>query len=169
MGLFSETLNTMEDLYLDQLQDIYDAEHKLTKALPKMASAAKSPELKRAFEAHLRETEGQIKRLERCFELFGQKPKAKTCEAMKGLVAEGDAVVNASGDDDVRDAALIAAAQRVEHYEIAGYGCLRTFAMRIGQENAAELFQETLDEEEKTDRLLTEIAESSVNVKAERA
>ena len=166
MGLFSETLNTMEDLYLDQLQDLYDAEQRITKALPKMAEAATSPELKRAFESHLRETEGQIKRLERCFELLGKSPKSKTCEAMKGLVAEGQAVVNASGDNDVRDAALIAAAQRVEHYEMAGYGCTRTFAMRIGQENAAELLQETLDEEEKADRLLTEIAESNVNVKA---
>ncbi|MGC1273231.1 MAG: ferritin-like domain-containing protein [Planctomycetaceae bacterium] len=168
MGLFSETLNTMEDLYLDQLQDLYDAERRLTKALPQMAKAAKSPQLKRAFETHLSETKGHVNRLERCFELFGQKPKAKTCDAMKGLVLEGEAVINASGDDDVRDAALIAAAQRVEHYEMAGYGCLRTFAMRVGQENAAELLQETLDEEEKTDRLLTEIAEASVNVKAAR-
>lgn len=169
MGLFSETLNTMEDLYLDQLQDMYDAEQRITKALPKMAEAATAPELKRAFQNHLRETEGQSKRLERAFELFGKSPKAKTCEATKGLIAEGDAVIGASGNDDVRDAALIAAAQRVEHYEIAAYGCLRTFAMRVGQEDAAELFQESLDEEEKTDRLLTEIAESSVNVRAERA
>jgi ferritin-like metal-binding protein YciE len=169
MGLFSETLNSMEDLYLHELQDLYDAEQRLTKALPKMAAAAKSPELKRAFEAHLKETEGQLKRLERCFELFGKTPKAKTCDAMKGLVSEGDSVVNASGDDDVRDAALIAAAQRVEHYEMAAYGCARTFAMRVGQENAAELLQETLDEEEKTDRLLTEIAEASINIKAQRA
>ena len=169
MGLFSETLNSMEDLYLHELQDLYDAEQRLTKALPQMAGAAKAPELKRAFETHLKETEGQIKRLERCFELFGQSPKAKTCDAMKGLVSEGQTVVNASGDDDVRDAALIAAAQRVEHYEMAAYGCARTFAMRIGQENAAELLQETLDEEEKTDRLLTQIAESSINIKAQRA
>lgn len=168
MGLFSETLNSMEDLYLDQLQDLYDAEQRLTKALPEMAKAAKSPELKRAFNTHLSETKGQINRLERCFELFGKKPKAKTCDAMKGLISEGEAVINASGDDDVRDAALIAAAQRVEHYEMAGYGCLRTFAMRVGQENAAELLQETLDEEEKTDRMLTEIAEASVNLKAAR-
>lgn len=168
MGLFSETLNTMEDLYLDQLQDMYDAEQRITKALPQMAKAAHSPQLKQAFEAHLKETEGQIKRLERCFDLFGQKPKSKTCDAMKGLISEGQTVINASGDPDVKDAALIASAQRVEHYEMAGYGCLRQFAMRCGQENAAELLQETLDEEEKTDRLLTEIAESSVNVKAAR-
>lgn len=166
MALFSETLNTMEDLYLDQLQDLYDAEQRLAKALPKMAKAASSPELKRAFDTHLSETKGHVTRLERCFELFGKEPKAKTCDAMKGLISEGETVVNASGDDDVRDAALIAAAQRIEHYEIAGYGCLRTFAMRVGQENAAELLQETLDEEERTDRLLTEIAEASVNVKA---
>jgi ferritin-like metal-binding protein YciE len=169
MGLFRETLNSMEDLYLDQLEDIYDAEQRIVKALPKMAAAATAPELKRAFETHERETQGQIKRLERCFELFGKKPKAKTCEATKGLIEEGDAVIKASGSDDVRDAALIAAAQRVEHYEMAAYGCTRQFAMRCGQENAAELLQETLDEEEKTDRILTEIAESSINLKAARA
>jgi ferritin-like metal-binding protein YciE len=161
-----ETLNTMEDLYLEQLQDLYDAEQRLTKALPNMAKAATAPQLKQAFKSHLSETKGHVNRLERCFELLGKKPKAKTCDAMKGLVTEGDAVIGATGDDDVRDAALIAAAQRVEHYEIAGYGCLRTFAMHIGQENAAELLQETLDEEEKADRLLTEIAEASVNMKA---
>ncbi len=168
MGLFSETFNSMEDLYLDQLQDIYDAEQRLTKALPEMAKAAHAPELKRAFEAHLKETEGHVLRLERCFDLFGKTPKAKTCNAMKGLLAEGEAVLKATGNPDVIDAALIAAAQRVEHYEMAGYGCLRQFAMRCGQENAAELLQETLDEEEKADRLLTEIAETSVNVKAAR-
>ena len=166
MGLFSETLDTMEDLYVDHLQDLYDAEQRLTKALPQMAAAAHSPDLRSAFETHLRETEGQIKRLERCFDLLGRKAKAKTCDAMKGLVSEGSAVVNATGDPDVKDAALIAAAQRVEHYEMAGYGCARQFAMRCGQENAAELLQETLDEEEKTDRLLTELAESGINVKA---
>lgn len=166
MGLFGEKFESMECLYHEQLQDMYDAEQRLLKLLPKMEKAATSPELKRAFASHLQETKGHVTRLERSFELFGKKPKAKTCEAMKGLVAEADAVIGASGDDDVRDAALIAAANRIEHYEIAGYGCLRTFAMRCGQENAAELMQETLGEEEHADKLLTQIAESSVNAKA---
>ena len=166
MGLFSENFETIEDLYRDQLQDIYDAEQRICNALPKMEEAAHSPELKRAFSTHLRESEGHIERLERCFELFGESPKSKTCDAMKGLVSEGEDIISATGDADVRDAALIAAAQRVEHYEMAVYGCLRTFAMRCGQENAAELLQETLAEEEHCDKLLTQIAESSVNVKA---
>ena len=166
MGIFRENFETFEDLYLDQLQDVYDAEQRLCKALPKMEEAAHSAELKQAFATHFRETEGHVERLERCFELFGKSPEAKTCDAMKGLISEGDDIISATGDPDVRDAALIAAAQRVEHYEIAAYGCLRTFAMRCGQENAAELLQETLGEEEHADRLLTQIAESNVNVKA---
>ena len=166
MGIFGEKFESMECLYHAQLQDMYDAEQRLVKLLPKMEEAATSPELKRAFASHLAETKGHVTRLERSFELFGKQPKAKTCEAMKGLVAEAEAIIGASGDDDVRDAALIAAANRVEHYEIAGYGCLRTFAMRCGQEDAAELMLETLGEEEQADRLLTQIAKSTVNVQA---
>ena len=164
MGLFSSTsFDKLEDLYLDQLQDLYDAEQRLTKALPKMQEAAHNAQLKQAFESHLTETQGQVTRLEKCFELFGQSPKAKTCDAMKGLISEGDEMVNAKGDPDVKDAALIAAAQRVEHYEIAGYGTLRNLARRIGQTQAATLLQQTLDEEGNADKKLTSIAESSVN------
>ena len=167
MGLFSSTsFEKLDDLYHEQLQDLYDAEQRLTKALPKMQEAAHSPQLKQAFGSHLTETEGQITRLEKCFELFGQSPKAKTCEAMKGLISEGDEMVNAKGDPDVKDAALIAAAQRVEHYEIAGYGTLRNLARRIGQTQAVTLLQQTLDEEGNADKKLTSIAESSVNAAA---
>ena len=167
MGLFTSTsFDNLEDLYLDQLQDLYDAEQRLTKAIPKMRDAATSPQLKQGFEAHLTETEGQITRLEKCFDLFGKSAKAKTCEAIKGLIAEGDEIVNAKGDPAVIDAGLIAAAQRVEHYEIAGYGCLVRFAKRVGQNEAAGLLQQTLDEEGAQDKKLTSIAEGSVNAQA---
>ncbi|HEY8506540.1 MAG TPA: ferritin-like domain-containing protein [Gemmataceae bacterium] len=168
MGLFSSspTFDSMEDLLVDQLRDIYDAEKRLTKALPKMADAASEVELKQAFLTHHRETQNHVRRLERVFQLMGKKADAKTCEAMKGLIAEGEEMVNAGGDPAVRDAALIAAAQRVEHYEIAAYGSARTFAQRLGLNDAAALLQETLDEEGKTDKLLTAIAERHVNVAA---
>lgn len=170
MGLFtSTTFDSLDTLFIDQLQDIYDAEQRLTQALPKMASAAASPQLKNAFEQHLNETRRQIERLERCFELIGEEPKAKTCEAMKGLIAEGDEVVQAKGDDDVRDAALIAAAQRVEHYEIAAYGTARTFAQRLGHSEVAELLQQNLDEEGATDKKLTGLAEATINRQAAMA
>ena len=167
MGLFtSTTFNSLEELYEEQLQDLYDAEQRLTKVLPKMAEAAHSPQLKQAFEGHLTETKNQVTRLERCFELFGKSAKAKTCEAMKGILTEGDEILNAKGDPDVLDAALIASAQRVEHYEIAGYGTLRQFAKRVGQNEAAELLQQTLDEEGGADKKLTEIADGFVNAQA---
>jgi ferritin-like metal-binding protein YciE len=170
MGLFtSETFNSLDELFKDQLEDLYDAEHRLTEALPKMEKAADSAQLAQAFRHHLQETERQIERLERVFEIIEQQPKRKTCDAMKGLISEGDAVVNANGSADVRDAALIAAAQRVEHYEIAGYGTLRNFAERLGLSEAAELLQQTLDEEGAADKKLTDIAVSSVNVQATRA
>lgn len=169
MGLFtSKELNSMEDLLCDQLGDLYDAEQRLTKALPKMAAAAHDPQLKAGFEQHLRETEGQARRLEEAFSLMGKDAKAVTCNAIKGLIAEGQEVIDATGDPDIKDAALIAAAQRVEHYEIAGYGCARNFALRNGNQSVAALLQETLDEEKATDAKLTEMAESSINVKASR-
>jgi ferritin-like metal-binding protein YciE len=168
MGLFSSmTLNTLDDLFLVQLEDLYDAEQRLTKALPKMADAATNRELKSAFTKHLRETEQHVKRLEKVFSILGQSAQRETCEAMKGLIAEGDEAVSAGGDPQVRDAALIAAAQRVEHYEIAGYGTVRTFAERLGRRDAAQLLQETLNEEETTDKKLTQLAEQSINVKAQ--
>ena len=159
----------LHDLLIEQLQDLYDAEQQLTKALPKMAEAAHCDGLKKAFESHLEETERQIERLEHVFEEIGEEAEAKTCKAMKGLIAEGDEVLKAKGSDEVRDAALIAAAQRVEHYEMAGYGTCRAFAQRLGFERAAEMLQETLDEESAADRKLTEIAEQSVNAEAQQA
>lgn len=165
MGLFtsSKQLDSMASLFVDQLRDLYDAEKQLTKALPKMAGAAHSPALKAAFQQHLRETENQVTRLERVFQSTGQSAEAETCEAMQGLIAEGEEVVKATGDPDVKDAALIAAAQRVEHYEIAGYGCARTFAQRLGNQEAARLLQQTLDEEGATDKKLTQLAEQGIN------
>jgi len=167
MGLFSSmALNSFDDLFVEQLEDLYDAEQRLVKALPKMATAAHNSTLKSAFQQHLRETENQVSRLEQAFKILGKSARSKTCEAMKGLVAEGDEVISASGDPDVKDAALIAAAQRVEHYEIAGYGSARTFAQRLGRNDVARLLQQTLDEEGATDKKLTSLAEQSVNLKA---
>lgn len=168
MGLFSSSaaLNTFEDLFVEQLQDLHDAEQRLTKALPKMAAAAHNPALKSAFEEHLRQTQNHVTRLEQVFKSLGKTPQSKTCEAMKGLVEEGSEVINGKGDPDVKDAALIAAAQRVEHYEIAGYGTVRTFAQRLGKNEAARLLQETLNEEAETDKKLTGLAEKAINPKA---
>jgi ferritin-like metal-binding protein YciE len=168
MGLFSSSLalNSFEDLLVEQLEDLYDAEQRLTKALPKMVDAAKSASLKAAFQEHLRQTQNQVSRLEQVFQLLGKTPRSKTCEAMKGLIAEGEEVVSATGDADVKDAALIAAAQRVEHYEIAGYGTVRTFAQRLGHNDAARLLQQTLDEEADTDKKLTSLAEGAINPRA---
>jgi ferritin-like metal-binding protein YciE len=167
MGLFSSmTLNSLNDLLVVQLQDLYDAEQRLTKALPKMADAATNKQLKSAFQDHLRETEQHVSRLEKVFGIMGLTAQRETCEAMKGLIAEGDEAINAGGDPNVRDAALIAAAQRVEHYEIAGYGTVRTLAQQLGQDEVARILQQTLDEEGAADKKLTKIAESRVNVGA---
>jgi ferritin-like metal-binding protein YciE len=158
-------VRTFEDLFVDELKDLYDAEHQLTKALPKMAKAANSSELKAAFESHLKETEGHIKRLEQVFDGLGKKATRKTCAAMKGLVEEGSEVIEEEMDPEVKDAALIGAAQRVEHYEMAGYGTVRTFAHVLGHHNLEAILQSTLDEEGATDEKLTKIA-SKLNVKA---
>jgi len=163
------TLDSFDELLLEQLEDLYDAEKQLTAALPKMAAAAHSSALRAAFHEHLRETQNQISRLDEVFRQFGKKASSKTCEAMKGLVTEGEEVISASGDPNVKDAALIAAAQRVEHYEIAGYGTARTFAQRLGRDAAAQLLQETLDEEAATDERLTALAEQAINPKAAQA
>lgn len=167
MGLFSSmNFDSFETLFLDQLQDLYDAEQRLVKALPQMAQAAHEPSLKSAFQDHLRQTENHVKRLERVFQIMGKSAEGKTCQAMKGLVEEGQEVVSASGDSDVKDAALIAAAQRVEHYEIAAYGTARTFARHLGKNDAAQLLQQTLDEEGATDKKLTQLAERTINAQA---
>jgi ferritin-like metal-binding protein YciE len=154
-------LNSLEDLFLDLLRDIYYAEKQITKALPKMAKKASSEELRMAFEEHLQETETQIERLDQVFEAVGQKPRAKKCPAMDGLVAEAKELMEQDAEPSVLDAGLIVSAQKVEHYEIAAYGSLRTFAEQLGYEEAAELLQETLDEEAATDEKLTELAEAN--------
>jgi ferritin-like metal-binding protein YciE len=170
MGLFTrKDLSTFEDLFVDQLHDLYDAEQRITEALPKMAEAAHSADLKMAFEDHLAETKGHVQRLETVFRQFGKEPQRETCEAMKGLIQEGEELLDASGDEAVKDAALIAAAQRVEHYEIAGYGTARSFAEQIGRRDLAQLLQETLDEEGSADKRLSDIAESVVNLQAAEA
>ncbi len=166
MGIFNQTIEKFEDLVLMELKDLYDAEQRLIDALPKMGQAAASPKLKSAFSEHLEETRTHIKRLEKVFEMLGEKPARETCDAMKGLIAEGETVIGADTDDQIRDAGLIAAAQRVEHYEMAGYGTLRNFCIRLNLNAAADLLQQTLDEEGKADKILTQIAVEHVNVLA---
>ncbi|HXY33858.1 MAG TPA: ferritin-like domain-containing protein [Planctomycetaceae bacterium] len=161
--------NSLEDLFIEQIEDLYDAEQRIVQALPKMADAAHSPDLRSAFQTHLRETEGQVVRLERIFQKLGRSPERETCAAMKGLISEGEQMVGAKGDPYVKDAALIAAAQRIEHYEIAAYGTARTFARQLGREAIANELQETLDEEGNADKILTELAEALINVKAHHA
>ena len=159
-------LETLRDLLVEQLQDLYDAEKKLTKALPKMEKAATSPELKAAFHKHLLETKGHVERLEEVFEHLGEKAKAKTCKAMEGLIAEGDETMKEDAEPEVLDAALIAAAQRVEHYEMAGYGTVRAYAKLLKETACAKLLEKTLKEESATDEALTTLAESLINLEA---
>ncbi len=160
------SMDSLKNLYIDELKDLYSAETQLIKALPKMAKKATAPELKKAFQDHLEQTKGHVQRLEEIFEELEEKPTGKTCKAMKGLVEEGEEVIKEDGDEAVLDAALIGAAQRVEHYEIAGYGVVRTFATILGESDAADLLQETLDEEGEADKLLTSIAEEDINFEA---
>jgi ferritin-like metal-binding protein YciE len=162
-------IETMEDLFLEQIEDLYDAERRLVKALPKMAEASTSQTLRQAFQSHLIETEGHVSRLEKVFRILGQDPKSQTCDAMKGLVSEGEDIVSDIDASSLRDAGLIAAANRVEHYEIAAYGSARTFAQTLGLNEAASLLEQTLQEEKKADQKLTDIAESMVNSEALRA
>lgn len=167
MGLLGTTeFNHLNDLFIEQLEDLYDAEKRLTDALPKMAEAASDAELKQAFKAHELQTHEHVARLEQIFHRIGKSPSRETCQAMKGLIKEGEEMINARGDEAVRDAALIAAAQRVEHYEIAGYGTLRTFARQLGLTDVAQTLQQTLDEEGETDQRLTDIAETRINPQA---
>jgi ferritin-like metal-binding protein YciE len=162
-------LRSLQDLYVEELKDLYSAESQLLTALPKMAKAASAPELSKAFKDHLKETEGQVKRLETIFEKLATSPKGKKCKAMEGLVEEGKETISEDADPSVKDAGLIAAAQRVEHYEMAGYGCVRTFARLLGHDDAADLLQETLDEEGAADKKLTKLAETVINVEAAAA
>jgi ferritin-like metal-binding protein YciE len=159
-------VTTMEELFLSELRDLYDAETQLTKALPKMAKAANSEELRTAFEEHLEQTENQVERLRRIFELSSEKPTGKKCAAMAGLIKEGDEMAGDTEDTPVRDAGLIAAAQKVEHYEISGYGSARTHAELLGNDEAVRLLEETLREERETDEKLTELAQGMINEEA---
>lgn len=160
-------LETLQDLYVEELRDLYDAENQLLKALPKMAKAASSPELKSAFEEHLQITESQVNRLEQIFDKLGERPKGKKCPGMKGLIEEGKDLMSEDAEEDVMDAGLIAAAQKVEHYEIAGYGCVRTYAEQLGHTEEAELLRQTLEEEKEADHKLTELATQCINLEAE--
>ena len=166
MRLMSLKINSLRDVFTQQLRDLYNAETQLVDALPKMAEAATTADLRAAFEQHQQQTRNHVTRLERIFDTLGERPSGETCEAMKGLIAEGKDYIDAEGDPDSRDVGLIGAAQKVEHYEIAAYGTLRTLAKRLGDPTSADLLQQTLDEEGETDKKLTSIAERSVNVEA---
>ncbi|WP_088347559.1 MULTISPECIES: ferritin-like domain-containing protein [Rhodomicrobium] len=165
MGLFSNDIHTLDDLFLHNLQDIYYAEHQITDALPDMMDKATDPQLKQGFQTHLTETEGQIARLEKIFEMLGQTPKEVTCPAIDGILEEGEDVAG-DVDDKVLDAALIASAQAVEHYEIARYGTLIAWAKQLGRNDVVALLQQNLGEEVATDKKLSSMAEGSVNQKA---
>jgi ferritin-like metal-binding protein YciE len=158
--------NTLHDAFLDELRDMYHAEKQLTSALPKLAKKAKSPDLSEAFRSHLAETENHVTRLEQVFAELGETAKAKTCDGMKGIIAEANEMIGESYDDQTMDAVLIASAQRAEHYEIAAYGTLVTWARTMEHDSAADLLQQNLDEEKAADEKLTDIAESGVNEQA---
>ena len=157
---------TLQDLFLETLKDIYYAEKQILRALPKMAREANSPELKKAFETHREETEGQVDRLQQVFELLDKPARGKTCDAILGIIEEGKEVMEDFGESSALDAGLVSAAQAVEHYEIARYGTLKTWAGQLGMKDAANLLDQTLQEEIKTDKLLSELATRSVNRKA---
>jgi ferritin-like metal-binding protein YciE len=159
-------LDTLKTLYINELKDLYNAEQQLVKALPKMTKAASSEELQEAFEKHLEQTKTHVERLEEVFEDIGETPKGKTCKAMKGLIEEGSEILQEDGEESVIDAGIIVAAQKVEHYEIAGYGSVRTFAQLLGKDRSADLLQTTLDEESEANELLNKLAEDIVNPEA---
>jgi ferritin-like metal-binding protein YciE len=162
-------VKNLEDLLLTELKDLFDAENQLTRALPKMAKAASAPELKEAFQEHLEVTKQQVERLMQVFEEIGQPAKGKRCEAMKGLITEGQELIDEDMEPEILDAGLIGAAQKVEHYEMAGYGTVRTLADVLGHKEAARLLDETLKEESEADKKLTMIAKKYVNARAMRA
>jgi ferritin-like metal-binding protein YciE len=160
-------LKSLDDLLVHELQDIYNAEGQILKALPKMIKAASHPELQSAFEEHLEQTEGQVERLDQVFKLLGVPAKGKRCEGMAGLLEEGKKTMEEDALTSVMDAALIAAAQKVEHYEIASYGCVCTYAEMLGYDQVHDLLGQNLDEEEATDEKLSALAENVINVDAE--
>ncbi|HSD83617.1 MAG TPA: ferritin-like domain-containing protein [Anaerolineae bacterium] len=159
-------MNSLKELYVEELRDLYSAENQITKALPRMAKKAETEELKGAFEEHLQQTENQIARLEKIFSSLDKSPRGKKCVGMEGLLEEGKEIMTEKMEPEVRDAALIAAAQRVEHYEIAAYGTVRAYAELLGEQEAMQLLTATLEEESATDEKLTQLAESSINVEA---
>ncbi len=159
-------LNSLQALYKDHLKDLYSAEQQLIKALPKMAKSASSPQLKNAFQMHLEQTKSHAERIERLFQDLDGSPRGKKCKGMEGLIMEGEEMIKEDADPDVKDAGLIAAAQRVEHYEIAGYGTVRTYAQVLGMQEHARMLQQILDEEGNTDKKLTQLAESGINLEA---
>ena len=166
MGLFSKDIKTFDDLFVHTLQDIYYAEHQITKALPKMIAKATDAQLKQGFQTHLTETENQIKRMEQVFRMHGQEPKGVNCPAIDGIIEEANEIAGDVEDKEVLDAALLASAQAVEHYEITRYGTLVAWAKQLGHQNYAAVLQQNLDEEYATDKKLTALAESKVNQKA---
>ena len=166
MGLFTKDIATLDDLFVHTLQDIYYAEHQITKALPKMIAKASDPQLRQGFETHLHETENQIRRLEQVFQMHGHEPRAVDCPAIDGIIKEANETASEIADAEVLDAALLAAAQAVEHYEITRYGTLIAWARRLGRDDCAGVLQQTLDEEKATDQKLTAMAESKVNRQA---
>jgi ferritin-like metal-binding protein YciE len=161
------TMSSLHDLFVHELRDIYHGEKQLLKALPKMAKAASSENLRAGFEEHLEQTRGQVERLEQVFSSLDMTARGIRCEGMEGLIEEGSGIISEDADDAVKDAGLIAAAQKVEHYEIASYGTLATWARLLGYSEAEQLLRQTLDEEKDTDRKLTELAESEINVEAQ--
>jgi ferritin-like metal-binding protein YciE len=159
-------VDSLQKLYVEELKDLYSAEKQILQALPKMVKKATHPQLKAAFQEHLEVTQGQLERLDQIFEALGKSSRGKKCKGMEGLIEEGKEMMQEDMEDDVLDAALIAAAQRIEHYEMAGYGTVRTYAQLLGDRNAAKLLQQTLDEEGEADKKLTQLAESTINVEA---
>jgi ferritin-like metal-binding protein YciE len=166
MGMFTRDIKTMDDLFVHTLRDIYYAEHQITKALPKMIAKTKNSQLKQSFETHLTETEGQIRRLEEVFRMHGQEPKGVTCEAIDGIISEAESVMSNVADQDVLEAAMLASAQAVEHYEITRYGTLSAWAKQLGRNDCATLLHQTLEEERRTDEKLSALAESRINRQA---
>ncbi len=168
MALFSMKVENLEELFIEQLRDLYDGEQQITKALPKLIEKSSDTRLKDALQEHLEVTREQIRRLDEIFQILGEDATGETCKGMKGVIAEGDDVVGDAKDNSVRDAVIIASAQRVEHYEIAGYGTVRTYANLLGQPQIAQLLDQTLEEEKEADQKLSQIAES-VNIEAKAA
>src|SRR5512146_1704557 len=165
MALFSMSIDNLQDLFVEQLRDLYDGEDQIIETLPKLIDKANSPELKRALQEHLDITRQQKSRLEQIFNSLGQKASGETCKGMKGIISEGDSLVSDANDPSVRDASIIAAAQRVEHYEMAGYGTVRTYAQQLGKQNFATILAQILQEEKDADRILNGLAER-INLEA---